>query len=136
MIVVNLDVMMAKRKISLTELSEQLGMTMANVSNFKNHRAKAFRFTTLDALCRILQCQPGDILEYREDKDLESENKDEKSMSSSYDIAIIGLGPSGSVLAQLLSKKHKVIAIDKKTLWRKDLRNHVVDCFLLMHRKH
>lgn len=67
MIVVNLDVMMAKRKISLTELSEELGMTMANVSNFKNHRAKAFRFTTLDALCRILECQPGDILEYRPD---------------------------------------------------------------------
>lgn len=135
MIVVNLDVMMAKRKISLTELSEQLGMTMANVSNFKNHRAKAFRFTTLDALCRILQCQPGDILEYREDKDLESENKDEKAMSSSYDIAIIGLGPSGSVLAQLLSKNIKLLLLIK-TLWRKDLRNPVVDCFLLMHRQH
>lgn len=67
MIVVNLDVMMAKRKISLTELSEKLGMTMANVSNFKNHRARAFRFTTLDALCRILDCQPGDILEYKKD---------------------------------------------------------------------
>lgn len=67
MIVVNLDVMMAKRKISLTELSEKLGMTMANVSNFKNQRAKAFRFSTLDSLCRILDCQPGDILEYRED---------------------------------------------------------------------
>jgi putative transcriptional regulator len=67
MIVVNLDVMMAKRKMSLTELSQKLGMTMANVSNFKNQKAKAFRFTTLDALCKILQCQPGDILEYRED---------------------------------------------------------------------
>ncbi|MBU5439583.1 helix-turn-helix transcriptional regulator [Tissierella sp. MSJ-40] len=67
MIVVNLDVMMAKRKMSLTELSEKLGMTMANVSNFKNQKAKAVRFTTLDALCRILDCQPGDILEYRED---------------------------------------------------------------------
>lgn len=67
MIVVNLDVMMAKRKMSLTELSEKLDMTMANVSNFKNQKAKAVRFTTLDALCRILDCQPGDILEYRED---------------------------------------------------------------------
>jgi len=66
MIVINLDVMMAKRKISLTELSEKLGMTMANVSNFKNHHARAVRFSTLDALCRILNCQPGDILEYRE----------------------------------------------------------------------
>ncbi|MCR2043799.1 helix-turn-helix domain-containing protein [Anaerosalibacter massiliensis] len=67
MIVINLDVMMAKRKMSLTELSEKLDMTMANVSNFKNQKAKAVRFTTLDALCRILDCQPGDILEYRED---------------------------------------------------------------------
>lgn len=69
MIVVNLDVMMAKRKMSLTELSERLGMTMANVSNFKNQRAKAFRFSTLDAICKILECQPGDLLEYREDPD-------------------------------------------------------------------
>ena len=65
MIIINLDVMMAKRKISLTELSEQLCMTMDNVSNFKNHKVKAFRFSTLDALCRILDCQPGDLLEYR-----------------------------------------------------------------------
>lgn len=68
MIVVNLDVMMARRKISLTELSQKLGMTMANVSNFKNQKAKAIRFTTLDALCKILECQPSDILEYKEDK--------------------------------------------------------------------
>ena len=71
MIIINLDVMMAKRKISLTELSEQLGMTMANVSNFKNHKVKAFRFSTLDALCRILDCQPGDLLEYRPDEETE-----------------------------------------------------------------
>ena len=64
MIVINLDVMMAKRKMSLTELADRLGMTMANVSNFKNHKAKAFRFSTLDALCEILDCQPGDLLEY------------------------------------------------------------------------
>ena len=69
MIIINLDVMMAKRKISLTELSEQPGMTMANVSNFKNHKVKAFRFSTLDALCRILDCQPGDLLEYREEEE-------------------------------------------------------------------
>ncbi len=67
MIVINLDVMMAKRKMSLTELADsadRLGMTMANVSNFKNHKAKAFRFSTLDSLCEILDCQPGDLLEY------------------------------------------------------------------------
>lgn len=69
MIIVNLDVMMAKRKISVTELSKRLGMTMANVSNFKNQRVKAFRFSTLDAICRILECQPGDILEYRPDEE-------------------------------------------------------------------
>ena len=61
--------MMAKRKISLTELSEQLGMTIANVSNFKNHKVKEFRFSTLAALCRIPDCQPGDLLEYREDEE-------------------------------------------------------------------
>lgn len=68
MIIVNLDVMMAKRKMSLTELAKRLDMTPANVSNFKNHRVKAFRFSTLDAICRILDCQPGDILEYKADE--------------------------------------------------------------------
>ncbi len=72
MIVVNLDVMMAKRKISVTELSKRLGMTMANVSNFKNQRVKAFRFSTLDAICKILECQPGDILEYVPDEDMDT----------------------------------------------------------------
>lgn len=69
MIIINLDVMMAKRKISLTELSNKLGMTMANVSNFKNNNVKAVRLSTLDALCKILECQPGDLLEYKEDKE-------------------------------------------------------------------
>ncbi|MEF9991907.1 MAG: helix-turn-helix domain-containing protein [Paraclostridium sp.] len=68
-IIVNLDVMMAKRKMSSTELSEKLGITMANLSILKNNKAKAVRFTTLDALCKILECQPGDILEYVEDGD-------------------------------------------------------------------
>lgn len=67
MIVVNLDVMLAKRKMSLTELSEQVGITVANLSILKNGRAKAVRFETLDAICRALQCQPGEILEYREE---------------------------------------------------------------------
>lgn len=69
MIIINLDVMMAKRKISLTELSNKLGMTMANVSNFKNNNVKAVRLSTLDALCKILECQPCDLLEYKEDKE-------------------------------------------------------------------
>ena len=68
-IIVNLDVMMATRKMSSTELSEKLGITMANLSILKNNKAKAVRFTTLDALCRILDCQPGDILEYVNEDD-------------------------------------------------------------------
>ena len=64
MIRINLDVMLAKRKLSLTELSECVGVTMANLSILKTGKAKAVRFTTLDALCRALDCQPGDILEY------------------------------------------------------------------------
>ena len=68
-IIVNLDVMMAKRKISSTELSEKLGITMANVSILKNNKAKAIRFSTFGWLCEILHCQPGDILEYVEEND-------------------------------------------------------------------
>jgi putative transcriptional regulator len=67
MIIVNLDVMLAKRKMSLTELSERVGLTLANLSVLKTGKAKAVRFSTLDALCRTLHCQPGDILEYREE---------------------------------------------------------------------
>lgn len=61
---VNLDVMMAKRKISLTELSEKVGITQANLSILKTEKAKAIRFSTLNKICEILECQPGDILEY------------------------------------------------------------------------
>ena len=69
-IVVNLDVMMAKRKISVTELANKVDITMANLSILKNNKAKAVRFTTLDAICSALDCQPGDILEYvKEDQD-------------------------------------------------------------------
>ena len=67
MIVINLDVMMAKRKVGLTELSDRVGITLANLSILKNNRAKAVRFSTLNAICRELQCQPADILEYVED---------------------------------------------------------------------
>lgn len=63
-IVVNLDVMMAKRKMSLTELSEKVGITMANLSILKKGKAKAIRFSTLESICEILNCKPGDILEF------------------------------------------------------------------------
>ena len=64
-IIVNLDVMLAKRKMRLTELSEKVGITMANLSILKTGKARAVRFSTLDAICKALNCQPGDILEYR-----------------------------------------------------------------------
>lgn len=66
-IIVNLDVMMAKRKISLGELADKVGITQANLSILKTGKAKAVRFSTLEALCKELKCQPGDILEFRED---------------------------------------------------------------------
>ena len=67
MIEVNLDVMMARRRMSLNELSERVGITVANLSILKNNKAKPVRFSTLDAICRELHCTPGDILEYREE---------------------------------------------------------------------
>lgn len=66
-IIVNLDVMMAKRKMSLSELSEKVGITMANLSILKNNKAKAVRFSTLDAICVTLDCQPSDLLEFKHD---------------------------------------------------------------------
>ena len=68
-IIVNLDVMMARRKMGLTELSERVGITLANLSILKNNKARAIRFTTLDAICRELKCQPGDILQHVESMD-------------------------------------------------------------------
>jgi putative transcriptional regulator len=67
-IIVNLDVMMAKRKMSLNELSEKVGLTLANLSILKTGKAKAIRFSTLEAICKVLDCQPADILEYREEE--------------------------------------------------------------------
>lgn len=64
-ILINLDVLLAKRKMSVTQLSEKVGITMANISILKNGKAKAIRFPTLEAICQALDCQPGDILEYR-----------------------------------------------------------------------
>lgn len=67
-IIINVDVMLAKRKMSVTELSNKVGITMANLSILKNGKAKAIRFSTLEAICRALDCQPGDILEYKKDE--------------------------------------------------------------------
>ena len=68
MIIVNLDVVMARRKMSLNELSERVGITLSNLSILKTGKAKAIRFSTLDAICRVLDCQPGDILEYKREE--------------------------------------------------------------------
>ena len=76
MIVINIDVMLAKRKMSVTELSERVGITMANISILKNGKAKAIKIDTLNKICKALQCQPGDILEFREDEE-ESEKEEE-----------------------------------------------------------
>lgn len=67
-IVVNLDVMLAKRKMSLTDLSQRVGITIANMSILKSGKAKAIRFSTLEEICKILVCQPGDLLEYMDDE--------------------------------------------------------------------
>lgn len=67
-IIVNLDVMMAKRKMSLNELSDKVGLTLSNLSILKTGKAKAIRFSTLEAICSVLECQPGDILEYANDE--------------------------------------------------------------------
>ena len=64
-IIINIDVMLAKRKLSVTELTEREGITMANVSILKNGKARAIRFSTLEAICKALNCQPGDIIEYK-----------------------------------------------------------------------
>jgi putative transcriptional regulator len=66
--IVNIDVMLARRKMSVTELADKVGITMANLSILKNGKAKAIRFSTLEAICKALDCQPGDILEYRNDE--------------------------------------------------------------------
>lgn len=71
-IIINIDVMLAKRKMSVTELTEKVGITMANLSILKNGKAKAIRFSTLEAICKALDCQPGDILEYRDDEKVET----------------------------------------------------------------
>jgi putative transcriptional regulator len=71
-IIINIDVMLAKRKMSVTELSEKVGITMANLSILKNGKAKAVRLSTLEAICKTLDCQPGDVHEYRQDNEDET----------------------------------------------------------------
>lgn len=68
-IIVNLDVMLAKRKMSMNELSEKVGITLANLSILKNNKGKAIRFSTLEAICEVLECQPGELLEYVKEQD-------------------------------------------------------------------
>lgn len=66
-VIINIDIMLAKRKMSVTELSERVGITMSNLSILKTGKAKAIRFSTLEAICEALECQPGDVLEYKKD---------------------------------------------------------------------
>lgn len=73
MIVINIDVVLAMRKMSVTELSEKVGITMANISILKNGKAKAIKIDTLNRICKALECQPGDILEWREDPEVSEE---------------------------------------------------------------
>lgn len=75
-IIINIDVMLAKRKMSVTELSEKVGITMANISILKNGKAKAIKVDTLNKICRALGCQPGDLLEYVEDEDTDEGNNE------------------------------------------------------------
>lgn len=74
-IIINLDVMMAMRKKSLTELASEVDITLANLSILKNNKAKAIRFSTLEAICKALDCQPGDIIQYTEDAEAENERR-------------------------------------------------------------
>ncbi len=82
-IIINLDVMMAKRKKGLTELAGEIGITLANLSILKNSKAKAVRLSTLEAICKALDCQPGDILEYVPDEDIDSKRAVPKQDSPS-----------------------------------------------------
>ena len=75
-IIINIDVMLAKRKMSVTELSERVGITMSNISVLKNGKAKAVKISTLNSICKALDCQPGDILEYVEDGDDENDENE------------------------------------------------------------
>ena len=73
---INIDIMLAKRKMTVTELAERVGITIANISVLKNGRAKGFKFSTLDAICRALNCQPGDILQWVDDSEIKKNNEE------------------------------------------------------------
>ena len=97
-ILVNLDVMMARRKMSLGELSQKVDVTMANLSILKNNKAKAVRFSTLEAICRALDCQPGDILEYVPDGEDRQANKKDRVTAS---------GHGGGFLRSILERRRE-----------------------------
>ena len=82
-IIINIDVMLAKRKMSVTELAEKVGITMANISILKNGKAKAIRLSTLEAICKALQCQPGDVLEYEAESISDGAKVTQKSRATS-----------------------------------------------------
>lgn len=75
MIIINIDVMLAKRKMTVTQLAEKVGITIANISVLKNGKAKGLKFSTLDAVCRALECQPGDIMQWVDDYDTDEESE-------------------------------------------------------------
>lgn len=79
MIIINIDVMLAKRKMSVTQLAEKVGLSLVNISILKNGRAKGLRFVTLNKICEVLDCQPGDLLEYKKDEEPAADVKDSKT---------------------------------------------------------
>jgi len=101
MILINLDVMMARRKMSLHELSERVGITLANLSVLKNNKAKAIRFSTLDAICRALDCTVGDILEYVPTEDL----RGEEDTDAVYRTQTVHPLPSGKLSGKILFQR-------------------------------
>lgn len=98
MIIINLDIMMAKRKMSLNELSDKVGITLANLSILKNNHAKAVRLSTLDALCRALDCQPADILEYV--PEAQEEKVQEAEMQAKPEVIKRGIITESSLLRE------------------------------------
>lgn len=92
MIIINIDVMLAKRKMRVTELSQRVGITMANISILKNGKAKAIKIETLDKICQVLECQPGDLLEWRSGKEDPEAEEEEKQMQKESERDLPGRG--------------------------------------------
>ena len=97
-IIVNLDVMLARRKMRLTDLSEHVGITMANLSNLKTGKARAIRFTTLEAICEVLDCQPGDLIEYRPSQDPTALDTAGASPATTVSNSRLAKQPAGDVI--------------------------------------